>query len=61
MGYIEKDEAIFLFDCLRWGGLPECFGKYGGRGDSCEIKRWVKNYRLCRICEKVFEELNKGG
>jgi len=53
-GVIDKDEAIFLLDCLREGGIPGCFGKNGVK-DICQSNRWVRGYRLCRICEKVAE------
>jgi hypothetical protein len=51
---IEKDEAFFLQDCLREGGIPECFGLCGIK-DVCVSNRLVRGYRLCRICEKVVE------
>jgi hypothetical protein len=53
-GVIDKDEAIFLWDCLSEGMVSECFGKYGIE-DRCLNNRWVRGYRLCRICEKLFE------
>lgn len=53
-GLINKDEAIFLCDCLSEGGIPECFGRFGIQ-DRCFGNRWVRGYRLCRICEKLSE------
>jgi hypothetical protein len=45
---------FFLQDCLREGGIPECFGLCGIK-DVCVSNRWVRGYRLCRICERVAE------
>jgi ActR/RegA family two-component response regulator len=60
IGCIEKDEAMFLLDCLRWEGLPECFGRCNSNVSSCQSRIWVKRYRICRICEKVSDKLKRG-
>jgi hypothetical protein len=59
IGYLEKDEVIFLFDCLR-EDLPkcfECFGRYNADISRCKSGRWLKNYRICRICERISGKL----
>jgi len=60
IGCIEKDEAIYLLGCLMEEGLPECLGRYNSDMSSCQLRRWVKRYRICRICERVSVKLKRG-